>query len=139
MTIAWGKYGRRIGTLALGLGVAVMAAHSGKDGMMKAQAADGHVRCEIEVEELGMGVKLQGVVFANRAVNGAYQLQVSKSGSGGSSNINQGGHFNARPDVPAKLGVVQLGGDGGSYSARLRVMWDGEEIECEKSVGGGWL
>ncbi len=138
MTTARGTFGRRIVTLALGLGVMVMAAQGGENGM-KAQAADGSVRCEIEVTELGTGVQLQGVVFANRSVQGAYELQVSKSGAGGHSNINQAGDFDARPDAPAKLGVVQLGGDGGTYRARLKVMWDGDEIECEKRIGGGWL
>lgn len=138
MTTAKGTYGRRIVTLALGLGVMVMAAQSGENGM-NAQAADGSVRCEIKIEEIGAGVQLQGVVTANRAVQGAYELQVSKSGGGGRSNISQAGDFDARPNVPAKLGIVQLGGDGGTYRATLKVMWDGEEIECEKRVGGGWL
>ena len=138
MTTARGTYGRRIATLALGLGVMVMAAQSGENGM-KAQAADGSVRCEIKIVEFGAGVQLQGVVTANRAVQGAYQMQVRKSGAGSRSNISQGGDFDARPNVPAKLGIVQLGGDGGSYRATLKVMWDGEEIECEKRIGGGWL
>lgn len=138
MKTARGSYGRRIITLALGLGVMVMAAQGDNDGMT-AQAADGSVRCEIKVREMGSGVQLQGMVFANKAVQGAYELQVSKSGGGGHSNISQAGDFDARPDTPARLGIVQLGGDGGTYRAKLRVMWNGDEIECEKRVGGGWL
>jgi hypothetical protein len=135
---AKGTQGGKIITLALGLGVMVLAAQAGEDAM-KVQAAGGPVRCDIQVKPLGGGVELQGVVFANSAIHGAYELQVSKSGGGGTSNINQGGAFNARPDEPAKLGVVTLGGDKATYRAQLKVMWDGQEIECEKTVGGGWL
>jgi hypothetical protein len=106
---------------------------------VNAGAAGGPVRCEIRVTPLGGGVELQGVVFADAAIQGAYALQVSAAG-GGRSNINQAGRFSARPDVPAKLGLVRLGGDSGStYRATLKVTWNGEEIECEKTVGGGWL
>lgn len=139
MTTGWGHHGRRIITLALGLGVMVLAANSGEDGEMTAQAADGSVRCEIQVEDLGTGVQLQGVVFAEQGGQGAYQLQVRKSGGGGSSNINQAGEFSARAHAPTRLGIIQLGGDGGSYDAQLKILWNGEEIVCRKSIGGGWL
>ena len=139
MTTSWGHHGRRIVTLALGLGVMVLAANSGEDGQMKAQAAGGSVRCEIEVKELGSGVRLQGVVYADQGGHGEYQLQVRKSGGGGSSNINQAGEFSARANAPARLGVIQLGGDDGTYDARLKVFWNGQEYECRKSIGGGWL
>lgn len=139
MTTGWRHHGRRIVTLALGLGVMVLAANSGEDGQMKAQAADGSVRCEIEVKELGAGVQLQGIVFAQQSGSGEYQLRVRKSGGGGSSNINQAGEFSAQADTPTRLGIVQLGGDGGSYDAQLKVFWNGEEIVCHKSIGGGWL
>ena len=137
MTTAKGTHGRRIVTLALGLGVMILAAQGGENGM-NAQAG-GPVHCEIQVKPLGGGIELQGIVFASTPVQGAYELQVSKSGGGGSSNINQGGDFDASPNAPARLGVVTLGGDKGTYRARLKVMWNGKTIQCEKSVGGGWL
>lgn len=138
MTAAKGPLGPRTVTLALGLGVMIVAAQTGEGGM-KAEAADGSVRCEIQVKELRSGVQLEGVVIAKKAVQGSYNLQVSSSGGGGRSSINQGGDFDAQPNAPAKLGVVTLGGDGGSYRAKLKVIWNGEEIECEKKIGGGWL
>lgn len=134
MSKAWEPHGRRILTLAFGLGVMIMAAEAGEDGM-KAYAG-GSVRCDIEVQRLGNRVELQGVVFANTAVRGAYELQVTKSGGGGRSNISQAGEFDAVPSSPTKLGFVQLGGDNGSYHAKLRVMWNDHQVECEKSVGG---
>jgi hypothetical protein len=94
------------------------------------------VWCEIQVKERGNSVALEGVVFAKTAVDGSYQLRVSKSGGGGSSNISQSGDFSAGPGVPSTLGTVTLGGDGGSYVARLTVMWDGGSIDCTERVGG---
>jgi hypothetical protein len=117
----------------------VLAANSGEDGQMNAQAASGSLRCEIEVEELGSGVQLQGMVFAKQGGHGSYQLQVRISSGGGSSNIIQSGEFSAQANAPTRLGVIQLGGDGGSYDAQLKVFWDGEEIVCRKKIGGGWL
>ena len=124
--------------ITLGVGTMIMALYGGGD-MINAKAGNAQVRCEIEVKEMDNGVQLQGVVFADEAVRGAYQLQVSKSGRGNQSNINQAGNFDARPNIPAKLGIVRLGGDSGAYEARLKVSWDSEEIECEKNIGGGWL
>ena len=132
--------GKRYGLtapLALGLGVMAAAMLSGGT-KVSAKAARGPVRCEIKVTSLGGGVELQGVVFADAAIHGAYALQVSSAG-GGRSNINQAGRFSAGPDGPVKLGSVRLGGDNGTYRATLKVTWNGEEIECEKTVGGGWL
>jgi hypothetical protein len=123
--------------VALGLGVVAAAMLSGGTEV-NAEAARGPVRCEIKVTSLGGGVELQGVVFADAAIHGDYALQVSSAGSGRSS-INQAGRFSAGPDGPAKLGTVRLGGDNGTYRATLKVTWNGEEIECEKTVGGGWL
>jgi hypothetical protein len=94
------------------------------------------MRCEIQVKERGNAVALEGVVFAKTAVTGSYQLRVSKSGGGGSSDISQSGDFRAGPGEPSTLGTVTLGGDGGSYIARLTVTWDGGSIECTERVGG---
>ncbi len=130
--------GQKLGMFALGVGAMIMGLYGGEQGM-NAMAGNAQVRCEIEVREMDNGVQLQGVVFADETVQGAYEMQISKFGHGSHSKINQAGDFDARPNIPAKLGGVRLGGDGGAYEARLKVVWDGEEIECEKNIGGGWL
>jgi hypothetical protein len=126
--------GHRIVPLALGLGVMILAAQGEGEGS-RAQAAEGPISCKIEVQQSGGGVQLQGVVFASKAARGTYELEVIKSGGGGQSNISQDGEFDAAAGVPAKLGVVQLGGDGGSYHATLKVTSDGNEVSCEKTAG----
>ncbi len=136
MTRNWGTHGRRIVMLALGLGVMIMGGQAGDEGM-RVYAGGGGLRCKIQVEQHGNNVELQGIVFANAAVQGSYKLVVTSSGGGGRSSIDQAGDFQAQADGPTKLGIIQLGG-GGSYRARLKVMWNGDEVECEKTVGG-WL
>ena len=125
--------GRRIVPLALGLGVMVLVAQ-GEAGR-QARAADSPLSCKIEVQQSGGSVQLQGVVYAAKAASGTYELEVIKSGGGGQSNISQDGEFEAAAGVPAKLGVVQLGGDAGSYHATLKLMANGTEVSCEKTAG----
>lgn len=137
MSTQWGPHGRRFVTLAFGLGVMFVAAQSGSDSA--AEAGSSGVRCKIQVEKLGDRVELQGMVIAKSAMQGSYQMQVSKSGDAGQSSINQAGDFEAAANAETPLGLIQLGGDGGGYRAKLKVMWDGEAIECEETVGGGWL
>jgi hypothetical protein len=137
MTTGRNQNGRRIVTLAFGLGVMVLSA--GCEDGMKAYAGGGALRCEIEVEETASSVRLQGIVYAGEAVQGAYDLQVSAAGGGGSSNIRQQGDFEAAAHEPARIGIVQLSRDGGAYKARLKVTWNGEAVSCEKRIGGGWL
>ena len=120
---------------ALGIGAAGTI-HGSIERVGAGPTASQPLRCEIQVQERGNSVALQGLVFAKTAIEGSYQLRVSKSGGGGSSDINQSGDFSAGPGEPSTLGTVSLGGDGGSYVARLTVTWDGGSIECTERVGG---
>jgi hypothetical protein len=101
-----------------------------------ASAAGDGVRCEIAVEKLSGGVTLEGVVNAASRITGSYELIVTKSGGGGSSNIRQGGEFTASSGARTKLGTVMIAG-GGSYTANLKIKWDGKSAECRESVRGG--
>lgn len=116
--------------LALGAGIVGSA-------LAAAGSEQTAVRCEIQVKERAGGVTLEGIAFAKTAINGSYQLLVTKSGGGGSSNINQGGEFKTLPGRNTSLGTVMLGGDGGTYAAKLKVMWDGRSTECSEKVRGG--
>ncbi len=94
------------------------------------------LRCEIQVKDRGSGVALEGVVFAKTAIQGSYQFRVSKQGGSGSSDIGQSGEFSAGPGAATTLGTVTLGGNGGTYIAKLKVTSDGRTIECSERVGG---
>jgi hypothetical protein len=120
---------------ALGVGVTGMI-HGSIERVGAGPSASQPIRCEIQIKERGQSVALEGVVFANAAVEGSYHLRVSKSGGGGSSDINQSGDFSAGPGESSTLGTVMLGGDGGSYTANLTVTWDGGSVECTERVRG---
>jgi hypothetical protein len=122
--------------LPAALGVGAAGAIHGSIERVGEQTASQPLRCEIQVQEHGNSVSLAGVVFAKTAVAGSYQLRVTKSGGAGSSGINQSGDFSAGPGEPGRLGTVTLGGDGGSYVAKLTVTWDGGSIECTERVRG---
>lgn len=117
------------GSGALGLGFVFMSADGASAG-----SAPG-LRCEIYQSQHGGGVVLEGVVFSNTAASGSYQFKVSKSGGGGSSDINQGGDFSVSAGGKSTVGSVSLGGDGG-YTATLRVTADGHSTACKERTGG---
>ncbi len=94
------------------------------------------VRCEIQVKSSAGGVTIEGVAIAKTAIDGSYRLVITKSGGGGSSNINQGGEFSSAGGNRTSLGTVVLGGDGGSYTAKLTVLWDGHSAQCSEKVRG---
>jgi hypothetical protein len=121
--------------VALGVGI-IGVIDSSVERVDAGQNAPQPIRCEIQVEEHGRSVALAGVVFAEAAIEGSYRLRVSKSGGGGSSDIDQSGDFSAAPGEPSTLGTVTLGGDGGSYVAKLTVTWSGGTIECTERVRG---
>ncbi len=116
------------GSGVLGLGF-VMAAPE------PAAAGGSGLRCEIYQSHRGGSTVLEGVVFSGSAVDGSYQFTVTKSGGGGSSNINQGGEFSVSAGGKSTVGTVALGGDGG-YSATLRVTADGHSTACKERTGG---
>jgi hypothetical protein len=93
------------------------------------------VRCEIRVTKHGGSVTLEGVVVGRTSIQGSYTLRVSKSGGGGSSDIDQSGNFSAVSGASTTIGVVSLGG-GGSYVAKLKVTADGRTTECTERVAG---
>ncbi len=114
----------------LGLGaIAFSTADAGQGGSQP-------VRCEIQIKERGNSVTLEGLVVAKAAIQGSYQLQVSKSAGAGNSDITQSGDFTAAADAPTSLGVVALGSDGGSYVAKLKVTSQGRSYECTERVRG---
>ena len=94
------------------------------------------VECEIQVTPSPYGTQLKGVVHAKDAVAGRYELSVEQDGYSGHSVINQAGGFQAVAQTPAELGVVTIGGNGASYTAKLKVHAGGETFTCAKRVGG---
>jgi hypothetical protein len=116
----------------VGLGAAGFAT---ADGSPRADPGE-PLRCEIQTSTAKGMVALEGVLHTDIAIAGSYRFRVISSGGGGSSNIQQGGEFEAGPDEPATLGTVMLGNSGGTYRAILEVMADGKLVACAEQTGG---
>ena len=119
--------------LALSLGVISMIDSNTRPAAAGSSGPD-LVRCEIRVKNHGSTLTLEGVALAKASVSGSYSMQISSSGGGGSSDIDQSGDFSASPGAPGSLGVVNLSGSGARYVARLHVTWNGGSAQCTKSV-----
>ena len=122
--------------LSLAVGLSVIGTAFAAAGSV--EAASGGVRCEIQVKDKAGGVALEGIVTNSSAIDGTYQLVISKSGGGGSSDIKQSGAFSSKAGQDTSLGTVMLGGDGGHYTAKLKVLWDGRSTECREKVRGSF-
>jgi hypothetical protein len=119
-------------TLALTIAAGLLAA--GFASRTSSAASEG-VRCEIAVEEQAGRVMLEGFVDTASRISGSYELLVSKTGGGGSSDISQGGEFSADAGARTALGTVVLDGDG-SYTAKLKIRWNGKTATCRESLRG---
>lgn len=116
--------------LALGLGLAGFGLSAGQ-----AESHDDPVRCEILTNTQNGMVAMQGVVHTDQAISGSYRLRISSASGGGSSNISQGGYFNAGPGDAVTLGQVMLGANA-IYDASLEVNLNGATISCAETTGG---
>jgi len=114
-----------LAAIALGLGAAGIA--TGATEMADSEP----LSCEIQARQGGGMTAMRGVVHADEKIAGTYQLHVQSVGSGGSSNISQGGRFEAGPDEPAYLGQVTLGG-APAYEAELDIDVEGTRIACSE-------
>jgi hypothetical protein len=87
------------------------------------------LRCEIVAKASGGTTRLEAIAHADRAVRGSYTFKVASSGPSGSSNIQQGGAFEAGPGRSPTLGVASFGG---RYDARLEITADGRKVDCQR-------
>jgi hypothetical protein len=98
-------------------------------------ASPGPLRCEIRIVPAGGMIAVSAVVHADAAATGTYALRLSGGGSGGSSNISQGGPFAVEPGAPVTVGNMVIGA-GGRYDAVLEIAADGTKITCAEHIGG---
>ena len=120
------------GTIAAGANVAAAGRTSDSTGTI---TTSGPMRCEIRQSLEGDTILIQPVVRSDRAISGAYSLSLSGGGSGGSSNIRQGGDFTAAAGSVTPLGQVSVGA-GGIYDVTLKLTAGGSSVSCTKKVTG---
>lgn len=98
-------------------------------GLAGANSEDGPLRCEILTDTSDGMISLEGVVHAASALAGTYSFTVRSSGAGGSSDIEQGGAFEAAKGETVSLGEMSLG-SGASLDASLTVTAEGRTVAC---------
>ncbi len=85
--------------------------------------------CDISVKRTPNGIRITPLVRAGHAMSGEYSLVITKKGGGGSSDISQGGPFDARRGVKEELGSSEFSLErGSSFRAVLKVRADGREV-----------
>lgn len=85
--------------------------------------------CDIEVSRTSRGIRVTPVVNANRSLSGEFTLTVTKDGSGGSSDISQGGEFDARRGERVELSSSEFSMErGAKFRAVLKVRAGGNEV-----------
>lgn len=90
------------------------------------------MHCEIRATRTASGVRLEAIAHGIASATGEYSLVVTKNGAAGSSDISQGGEFDAASGETS-LGVAEIGLErGASFDAHLSVRDAfGEECETE--------
>ena len=122
------KYNALTGLAILLLGLGVTA--SGYAGSLSQPTT-----CEIKAASSGDMLALQGVAHAGIALSGSYQMRVSGQGPGGSTNLNQGGQFNAAAGEAVTLGQVMVDNSGGTYDVTLSIDSAGGKVDCQGHFG----
>jgi hypothetical protein len=85
--------------------------------------------CDISVVKTSHGVRITPVVRSDRSLSGEYSLTITKSGGAGSSDISQGGPFDAPRGVKQELGSSEISLERGSrFHAVLKVRAGGREV-----------
>jgi hypothetical protein len=85
--------------------------------------------CDISVKRTPNGIRITPLIRAGHAMSGEYSLVITKKGGAGSSDISQGGPFDARRGVKEELGSSEFSLErGSSFRAVLKVRADGREV-----------
>lgn len=85
--------------------------------------------CDIEVKRTSNGIRVTPVVRSDRSLSGEFSLTITKDGAGGSSDISQGGPFDAARGERVKLSSSEFSMErGAKFRAVLKVRAGGEEV-----------
>ncbi len=85
--------------------------------------------CEVRLTRTRHGLRIEALAHAPYAMAGEYDLVVSKSGPNGSSDVSQGGEFEAEAGEDITLSATEFNVErGDQYRARLILSEDGVEL-----------
>jgi hypothetical protein len=93
------------------------------------QKVNARFSCDIDVDRTSNGIRVTPIVRAGKALSGQYSLVITKSGASGSSDINQGGPFDAARGERVRLSASEFSMERGArFRAVLKVRAGGREI-----------
>jgi hypothetical protein len=116
-------------------GLAILLLGLGVTASGYASSVSEPTTCEIRVASNGGMLAIQGVVNGGIALSGSYQMRVSGQGPGGSTNLNQGGQFNAGAGEAVTLGQVMVDNSGGTYDVVLSIDSAEGKVDCQGHFG----
>lgn len=117
-----------IPTIALGLGLAAIAASAGL-----ANASSSDLQCGVAKSSQNGMLALEGTILSPTALNGEYRFAIQSSGNGGSSNISQGGAFTAAAGQSTTLGKVMINANS-NYNIDFNITADGKKVDCSQDL-----
>lgn len=89
-----------------------------------------NISCEVRLTPLRRGLRIEAMVRSVDAVTGEYSLVISKHGPSGTSDVSQGGSFEAPENAELALSAAEFGvARGDHYRARL-VLRDESGVLC---------
>jgi hypothetical protein len=85
--------------------------------------------CDIDIDRTSNGIRVTPVIRADKSMAGEYSLVITKNGASGSSDISQGGPFDATRGERVRLGASEFSMErGAKFRAILKVRAGGREI-----------
>ena len=120
---------RRAPALFLGLSLAALAAAALAQGNTPAEP----LRCEVALDAIQGGTRIEGRVIATAPVSGTYEMQITSRMGGGRASISQSGEFSARPGAPALLAETEMRGAPGSHQVDLEIHVGSRRLTCAEA------
>lgn len=87
--------------------------------------------CEIRTYDVAGGVRIESVVYGAPGSSGSYELSLARSGSGGTSNVSQGGDYEIDGAGEAIVSVTEFNrGSRDSFSVEMTVEDASGKVHC---------
>lgn len=122
---------RRAPALFLGLSLAALAAAA---LAQTPEAPSDPLRCEIALDAVRGGTRIEGRVISATPVTGTYEMQITSRMGGGRASIRQSGDFDARPGAPALLGETEMRGAPASHEVDLQIRVGARRLSCAEAA-----
>ena len=94
---------------------------------------DAAVTCDVRTRRTDNGLVIQARAFADRDIDGEYDLAITKSGGGNSSEINQSGPVSISAGSSVTLGENEISVERGARLRAVLTLRDADGMICRQS------